>query len=74
MSEIMTPASELVTLRPDEDASRALDELASQDVREVPVLSDGHLEGLVRRRDIVRWLRLQTDTSLGREIRPGRRT
>jgi len=29
-------------------------------VRQVPVMLDGHVIGMVRRRDIVRWLQLQS--------------
>jgi CBS domain-containing protein len=61
--EIMTPEDDLVTVRPDEDASRALDQLAGRDVRQLPVLQAGQLEGLVRRRDIVKWLQLQSDVN-----------
>jgi Zn-dependent protease len=68
--EIMTPAEELVTVNPDEDASRALDQLAGRDVRQLPVLREGRLEGLVRRRDIVKWLQLQSDVNPGGQL-PG---
>lgn len=68
VKDIMTPASELAILRPDEDASRALDELAGREIRQLPVLLDGHLQGLVRRRDIVRWLRLQSGTSMEEQL------
>jgi Zn-dependent protease len=71
VQEIMTPVSELSTLRPDDDATRALDKLADQSVSEVPVLRNGHLEGLVRRRDIVRWLRLQHDSPVGDQMQQG---
>ncbi len=59
--EVMTPADELVTLAPDDCAIRALEILAGRDIRQIPVIRDGQLEGLVRRRDIVKWLQLQTD-------------
>lgn len=69
VQEIMTPASELSTLRPDDDASRALEKLSDQNVHEVPVLRNGQLEGLVRRSDIIRWLRMQSDdATLGRPM------
>jgi Zn-dependent protease/CBS domain-containing protein len=67
--DIMTPASELSPLRPDDDANQALERLSDQNVREVPVLRNGQLEGLVRRRDIVRWLRLQSDNPVSDPMR-----
>ena len=59
--EIMTPAEKLATLAPEDNASEALDILGSRDVRQLPVIKDGHLVGLVRRRDIVKWLQLQSN-------------
>jgi Zn-dependent protease/CBS domain-containing protein len=58
--QIMTPADQLAAVRPQDDATEALDKLLQRDVRQVPVISEGHLVGLVRRRDIVRWLQLHT--------------
>jgi CBS domain-containing protein len=57
--QIMTPADKLAAVRPQDDAAEVLDKLLQRDVRQVPVISEGHLVGLVRRRDIVRWLQLQ---------------
>jgi CBS domain-containing protein len=57
---IMTPAEELTSVTPQTDAAEALDKLQQRDVRQVPVVSEGHLVGMVRRRDIMRWLQLQS--------------
>lgn len=57
--DIMTPASDLVTLSPSEEADDALHKLQQRDVRQLPVLEDGRLTGMLRRRDILRWLQLQ---------------
>jgi CBS domain-containing protein len=64
--EIMTPTSDLVAVRPDDDAAEALDNLVRRDIRQLPVVKDGHLVGLVRRRDIVRWLHLHAELGMGR--------
>jgi Zn-dependent protease/predicted transcriptional regulator len=58
-AEIMTPADQLAVVQPQDDAAEALDKLMERDIHQVPVISDGHLLGLVRRRDIMRWLQLQ---------------
>jgi Zn-dependent protease/CBS domain-containing protein len=60
VQEIMTPASQLVTASPREDATDALNDLASKDIRQVPVVQDCHLVGMLRRRDIMRWLQLHS--------------
>lgn len=57
--EIMTPTAELVTLDVNEDAAEALHKLQTRDVRQVPVLQNGRVSGLLRRRDIMKWLQLQ---------------
>lgn len=60
--EIMTSREQLVTATAEEDAADALNKLMQRDVSQVPVLSNGHLAGLLRRRDIVKWLQLQSET------------
>ena len=63
--DIMTPADQLAAVRPQDDAATALDKLMERDVGQVPVIADRHLVGLVRRRDIMRWLQLQAQGSAG---------
>lgn len=57
--EVMTPASQLVTTRMEECADEALHKLSQRDVRQLPVLRGNELAGILRRRDIMRWLQLQ---------------
>ena len=59
VSDIMTKAPDVAVASPDETASAALDRLAQRDVEQLPVVDDGRLVGLLRRRDILRWLELQ---------------
>ena len=61
--EIMTPADQLVTIGPDQDAAEALQRLTTRDVRQLPVLQGNKLVGLVRRRDIIHWLQFVGDES-----------
>jgi CBS domain-containing protein len=49
---------------PDDDAAEALSKLTGRDVRQLPVVSDGELVGLLRRRDIVKWLQLHSELGL----------
>jgi len=60
VGQIMTPADQLEMVTPREDAADALSKLMQRDVRQIPVMQNGHLIGMVRRRDIVRWLQLQS--------------
>lgn len=59
--EIMTPADQLAATNPEEDADEALSRLRQRDVRQLPVLRDGKLAGLLRRRDIIQWLQLESE-------------
>jgi Zn-dependent protease/predicted transcriptional regulator len=62
--DIMTPLQELVVATPEEDAATALDKLMKLDVRQLPVVREGRLAGLLRLNDIVKWLGLQADMQL----------
>lgn len=57
--DIMTPTAELLTLPPTEEADEALRKLQQQDVRQLPIVEDGQLIGLLRRRDILKFLQFQ---------------
>lgn len=61
VAQLMTPADQLAVTTPEENAVAALDKLARRDVRQVPVVEEGRLVGLLRRRDILRWLQLQSE-------------
>lgn len=59
--EIMTPREKLVTVGPEEEADQALNTLQRSKVRQLPVAQNGNLVGLLRRRDVMRWLQLQAE-------------
>ena len=63
VSQIMTPTSQLAVATPREDAGEALSDLARRDVDQLPVVENGHLVGMLRRRDIMRWLQLHSEMS-----------
>jgi Zn-dependent protease/predicted transcriptional regulator len=60
VTEIMTPADHLEVVTPQADAAEALNRLGAKDIRQVPVVDHGHLLGILRRRDILRYLQLQS--------------
>ena len=60
VGQIMTPAEKLVTVSPQQEATAVLDGLAQNNVGQLPVVEGGRLVGIVRRRDILRWLQLQS--------------
>jgi len=61
---VMTPRDKLLVVGPDEDAAEAMSKLSTRDVRQIPVVQDDHLVGLLRRRDILRYLQLYSRPAL----------
>jgi Zn-dependent protease/CBS domain-containing protein len=61
VSQIMTRADQLAVVTPQENAGEALNRLERRNVRQAPVVQDGRLVGLLRRRDITRWLQTQSE-------------
>jgi CBS domain-containing protein len=58
--DIMTPSEKLIVVAPEEKASDALSRLENQDIRQLPVVSGNQIVGMVRRKDIVNWIELQS--------------
>jgi len=56
---IMTPAAALETVSPGDDLTVAMRAFSRKDVEQLPVLQDDRLVGVLRRRDILKWLELQ---------------
>jgi Zn-dependent protease/predicted transcriptional regulator len=61
VGDIMTNSDQVITISSEEDAAEALNRLRSRDVRQLPVMENGQLTGCLRRRDIVKWLQLETE-------------
>jgi Zn-dependent protease/CBS domain-containing protein len=64
ITEIMTPAGDLETVAPDDDAIEAVRRLSRHDIAQVPVLDRGRLVGLFRRQDFMRWIELSNAREL----------
>jgi CBS domain-containing protein len=61
VGQVMTEKDELTVVRANEDAADTLMKLTRRDVRQLPVMKNGRLAGLLRRRDIIKWLQLQSE-------------
>ena len=61
--EIMTPSKKLGIVTPEANVSEALDRLQNQDIHELLVMHGNKIVGLLRRKDILRWLELQSHAS-----------
>ncbi|MGE0130814.1 MAG: site-2 protease family protein [Blastocatellales bacterium] len=64
VSEIMTDANHLDVVAATEDAGNAFEKLTRRDVRQAPVIENGRLVGLLRRRDILKWLEMQSSLAM----------
>ncbi|HLO14167.1 MAG TPA: site-2 protease family protein [Anaerolineales bacterium] len=58
--EVMTPAQNLESVTPEENVSNAFDRLQNRDIPQLLVMRGNEIVGLLRRKDIVRWLELQS--------------
>lgn len=70
VGEVMTPAEDLVSLAPDDDAERALKLLGETGYDQLPVLDDGRFVGLVQRRSVMRWIAMNEESGAGFSSRP----
>jgi Zn-dependent protease/predicted transcriptional regulator len=57
--DIMTGVAALAVAAPDEEATAAFEKIAASDIEQLPVVEGDRLVGLLRRRDLARWLDLQ---------------
>ncbi|MBI3941518.1 MAG: site-2 protease family protein [Chloroflexi bacterium] len=62
--EAMTSGDKLIATNSEADAAEALERLQEKDVRQLPVLQNNQLVGMLRRRDIIRWLQLHADARI----------
>ncbi|HKX32681.1 MAG TPA: site-2 protease family protein [Blastocatellia bacterium] len=60
VGQIMTRLNQLDAVSASEDAGEALEKLTRRNVRQVPVVENGHWVGLLRLQDIYRWLEIQS--------------
>ena len=56
VADVMTPIDRLRTVRPDIPVTEALESIGRADVNQLPVMSNGHLEGIVSRDRILQCL------------------
>lgn len=56
VARVMTPVDELSALSPHDGAEEALARLAASEVDQIPVVADHQLLGLVRQKDLFKWL------------------
>ena len=68
VKDVMTPSQKMIVIAPDEEASEAFQRLQSEDIRQLPVINGNRIVGLLRRKDIIRWLQFQSQLSKKKTI------
>jgi hypothetical protein len=63
VAEVMRPVDKLRAVTPDTPVSEAMEIMAREDVNQLPVVKDGHVEGFISRGGVLRLL--QTRAELG---------
>jgi CBS domain-containing protein len=59
--DLMSPIEDLPTLRPTDDATEALARMAAPEASPMLVLQDGHMVGIVSRRDILNFFKIKAE-------------
>jgi Zn-dependent protease/CBS domain-containing protein len=67
---VMQAAGSLATATPEEPLEKAFEQLARDDLDQLPVLDDGRLVGMLQRRDVTRWLELAWGPIPGKHAPP----
>lgn len=61
VGDVMTPVDKLEYVTPDQDAADAFDRLQRLDLRQIPVMLNNRIVGLLRQKDILHWLQFQSE-------------
>lgn len=61
VQSVMRPLAQLRTAAPDTPAIQALELMSREDINQLPVISDGHLQGVFSRGHVLRFLRTQAE-------------
>ena len=56
-TQAMIPLAQVKRIQPDEELWAAIEEMNHDGVNQLPVMTDGHIEGMLRREDIISYLR-----------------
>jgi Zn-dependent protease len=56
-AQAMIPLAQVKRIQPDEELWTAIEEMNHDGVNQLPVMTDGHIEGMLRREDVIGYLR-----------------
>jgi CBS domain-containing protein len=61
VKEAMVPENDLEVVTTSEDAMNAFEKLTRKEMRQIPVVRNGQLIGMLRTRDVLRWLQMRSE-------------
>jgi predicted transcriptional regulator len=61
VQSVMRPLAQLRTVAPDTPAIQAFELMSREDINQLPVISDGHVQGVFSRGQVLRFLRTQAE-------------
>jgi predicted transcriptional regulator len=61
VEQIMVPANQLKTARPEQDALSILEQMNENDINQMPVVNEGRVIGLITRDNLARFLRTRAE-------------
>ncbi len=61
VKDIMTPGEDLKTVSPDDNGNEVLSKLSGRDIRQIPVMEEGKVQGILCRADVLRFLHLRSE-------------
>jgi len=70
--QVMTPLNQVKWVPPTAPIKAALEEMDQNGVNQLPVMVDGHIQGMLTREDIISFLRTQVELGLHRNFRKPR--
>ncbi len=64
VQDVMIPLERVKTARPDEELTAIMERMAEDNVNQLPVMTDGHLDGIVARDNLLWFLQLRGGSAL----------
>jgi len=61
VQSVMRPLAQLRTVAPETSAVEALELMSREDINQVPVIANGHLEGIFSRGEVLRFLQTRIE-------------
>jgi Zn-dependent protease/CBS domain-containing protein len=68
VSQAMTPRRDVKSVKPEQDLAEVLEIMGTGDINQVPIVDDGHVEGMIYRGDVIRYVQTRQDVEASAAI------